>query len=157
MLLCDIFPPELIIVGLKSKGKKEVFEEMVDFFCQCRKNNNREEILKDLWDRELKMSTGIQKGIAIPHGKTNSVKEICGILGISGKGIDYDALDGEPVYVVLMLLAPLEDSEEDLRVLKRLAELLDNHEFYSDLLIQKDSRSVHGIMNKYEDIFITSE
>jgi len=100
------------------------------------------------------MSTGIKKGIAIPHGKTNAVDSVYGVLGISRKGVDYDALDGEPVFLLFMLLAPQKDSEKHLRLLKRLAELLDNPSFYTDLLSQKDSQSANNLIRKYEDVLI---
>ena len=157
MLLYDVFSQDKIIIGLESENKDEVFEELIDKICQIYKNCNREELLMALWERENKMSTGIQKGIAIPHGKTSSLNGVCGVLGISKKGIDYDALDGQPVYIIFMLLAPKSDSEEHLRLLKRLAELLDNHEFYTDLLTQKDPRAANLIIKKYEDIYISSE
>ena len=157
MFLYDVFPPEHIIIELDSENKDEVFEELVDKFCQIQKNGNREEILLAIWEREHKMSTGIQKGIAIPHGKASSLENIHGVLGISKKGIDYDALDGQPVYIIFMLLAPKKDSEVHLRLLKRLAELLDNHGFYSELLAQKDPVGARQIIKKYEDIYITSE
>jgi PTS system fructose-specific IIC component/PTS system nitrogen regulatory IIA component len=157
MFLYDAFPPELIKIGLEAEDKDEVFEEMVDRFCQVRKNSAREEILEALWERESKMSTGIQKGIAIPHGKISALANMHGILGISKKGIDYDALDGQPVYLLFMVLAPRTDSEDHLRLLKRLAVLLDNHQFYTDLLAQNDPRGAGGIIKKYEDIYIASE
>jgi PTS system fructose-specific IIC component/PTS system nitrogen regulatory IIA component len=100
------------------------------------------------------MSTGIHKGIAIPHGKTNAVENVYGVLGISRKGIDYDALDGEPVYLLFMVLAPQKDSEKHLRILKRMAELLENPQFYMDLVAQKDPQSAYGIIRKYEDVLI---
>jgi PTS system fructose-specific IIC component/PTS system nitrogen regulatory IIA component len=155
MFLYEVFPPELIKVGLEAEDKEEAFEEMVDQFCQAFKSNAREEILEALRLRESKMSTGIQKGIAIPHGKTNAVDTVHGILGISKKGIDYDALDGEPVYLLFMMLAPQKDTERHLRMLKRLAELLDNPQFYTDLITQGDSQGAHGIIKKYEDVLIT--
>jgi PTS system fructose-specific IIC component/PTS system nitrogen regulatory IIA component len=155
MFLYEIFPPELIKVGLEAEDKEEAFEEMVDQFCQAVKTNAREEILESLRIRESKMSTGIQKGIAIPHGKTNAVDAVYGILGISKKGVDYDALDGEPVYLLFMMLAPPKDTEQHLRLLKRLAELLDNPQFYTDLITQVDAQGAHGIMKKYEDVLIT--
>jgi PTS system fructose-specific IIC component/PTS system nitrogen regulatory IIA component len=155
MFLYEVFPPELIKVGLEAEDKEEAFEEMVDQFCQAVKTNAREEILESLRIRESKMSTGIQKGIAIPHGKTNAVDAVYGILGISKKGVDYDALDGEPVYLLFMMLAPPKDTEQHLRLLKRLAELLDNPQFYTDLITQVDAQGAHGIMKKYEDVLIT--
>ncbi len=154
MLLHETFPPELIKVGLEAEDKEEAFEEMVDVFCQATSITARDEILKAVRDREAKMSTGIKKGIAIPHGKTNAVDRVYGILGVSKKGIDYDALDGEPVYLLFMMLAPQKDSEKHLRLLKRLAELLDNPQFYTDLLSQGSAASAHGVIRKYEDILI---
>ena len=157
MFLYEIFPPEQIKIGLEAEDKEEAFEELVDYFCQAQKINARDKLLEALWDRESKMSTGIQKGIAIPHGKAAVIDEIHGILGISKKGIDYDALDGQPVYILFMLLAPQADSEEHLRLLKRLAELLDNPQFFTELLAQNDVQGAIRIIKKYEDIYIASE
>jgi len=157
MFLYEVFPPELIKIGLESEDKDEVFEELVDHFCQIKKYNARDEILSALNERESKMSTGIQKGIALPHGKTNAIENVHGILGISKKGIDYDALDGQPVYLIFMLLAPQAESEKHLRLLKRLAGLLDNPQFYTDLLPQNDPQGACGIIKKYEDIYLASE
>jgi PTS system fructose-specific IIC component/PTS system nitrogen regulatory IIA component len=157
MFLYETFPPERIIVELQAEDKDEVFEEMADKFCQTTGISNRESVLKALWERESKMSTGIQKGVAIPHGKVQGVKDVQGILGISKKGIDYDALDGQPVYIVFMLLVPQTDSEEHLRILQRLADILHNHKFYNDLIAQNNPNNVNEIVKKYEDIYIASE
>jgi len=154
MLLHETFPPELIKVGLEAEDKDEAFEELVDHFCQVTNSSARAEILAAIRDRESKMSTGIKKGIAIPHGKTNAVDRVYGVLGISKKGIDYDALDGEPVYLLFLMLAPQKDSEKHLRLLKRLAELLDNPQFNTDLVAQNTSQSAHGVIKKYEDVLI---
>lgn len=154
MLLHEIFPVDLIKVSVESEEKEEVFEELVDLFCRSTGNGAREEILAAVRDRESKMSTGIKKGIALPHGKTNAVDKVYGVLGISRKGIDYDALDGEPVYLLFMMLAPQKDTEKHLRLLKRLAELLDNPAFYNEVVAQKDAHSVNNIIRKYEDVLI---
>jgi PTS system fructose-specific IIC component/PTS system nitrogen regulatory IIA component len=154
MFLCDIYRPEFIKVGLEAEDKDEAFEEMVDQFCQASKINARDEILEAVQEREAKMSTGIRQGIAIPHGKTTAVDQINGIIGISKKGIDYDALDGKPVYLLFMILAPEKDTEKHLRMLKRLAELLDNPQFYTDLVAQNTPQDAYGILKKYEDILI---
>jgi PTS system fructose-specific IIC component/PTS system nitrogen regulatory IIA component len=79
---------------------------------------------------------------------------VSGVLGISRKGIDYDALDGEPVYLLFMLIAPDKDSEKHLRILQRLAELLEKPQFAQDLQAQKDPQSAYKIIRKYEDMLI---
>jgi PTS system fructose-specific IIC component/PTS system nitrogen regulatory IIA component len=152
MFLHEVFPPEFIKVDLEAEDKDEAFEELVDHFCQAENLNAREELLDALRERETKMSTGIQKGIAIPHGKTNAIDKVRGVLGISRKGVDYDALDGEPVYLLFMIVAPQQDSEKHLRVLKRLAELLETPQFYIDLQAQKDPQGAFKIISKYEDV-----
>jgi PTS system fructose-specific IIC component/PTS system nitrogen regulatory IIA component len=157
MFLYDVFRPEFIKVGLESEDKDEVFEELVDQFCKGSGSQARETVLKALKDREAKMSTGIHKGIALPHGKTDAVERVYGVLGVSKKGIDYDSLDGKPVYLLFMLLAPLKESETHLRLLKRLAALLDNPQFYLDLLAQTDSAGANGVIKKYEDMIVAAD
>jgi len=152
MFLQDVFSPDFIKVNLEAEDKEEVFEELVDHFCQANESNVREDILTALNERETKMSTGIKKGIAIPHGHTNAVDAVCGVLGISRKGVDYDALDGEPVYLLFMLIGRNEDSETHLRILKRVAELLENPEFSIELQSQKDAQSAFKVICKYENI-----
>jgi len=152
MFLQDVFSPDFIKVNLEAEDKEEVFEEMVDHLCQVRGSNIREELLTALKEREAKMSTGIRKGIAIPHGSTNAVDDVCGVLGISSKGIDYDALDGQPVYLLFMIIGRHEDTETHLRVLKRVAEILENPEFSIELQSQKDAQSACRVISKYENI-----
>ncbi|MDR2500653.1 MAG: PTS sugar transporter subunit IIA [Treponema sp.] len=154
MFLQDVYKPEFIKVGLEAEDKDDVFEELADQFCQASKINAREEILAAIREREAKMSTGIRQGIAIPHGKTNAVDAVYGVLGVSKRGIDYDALDGKPVYLLFLILAPEKDTENYLRLLKRAAELLDNPLFYTDLVAQNSAQEAYNILKKYEDILI---
>ncbi|MDR1787473.1 MAG: PTS sugar transporter subunit IIA [Treponema sp.] len=157
MFLYDVFRPECIKIGLESEDKEEVFEELVDHYCQREGSEAREDILDALRKREAKMSTGIHKGIALPHGKSDAVSGIKGVLGISRKGINYDALDGQPVYILFMLLAPEKDSEIHLRLLKRLAGLLDDPQFYTDMIAQTSPTGANGVIKKYEDIVLASD
>jgi PTS system fructose-specific IIC component/PTS system nitrogen regulatory IIA component len=152
MVLSDIFSPQFIRIGLEAEDKDEVFEELADVFCQASKLDIREDVLEAIRERERKMSTGIQKGIAVPHGKTNAIDKVYGVLGISKRGIDYDSLDGEPVYLLFMVLTPLSSAEKHLRILKRLAEMLENPQFFTDLVSQSDPSQANAIIKKYENI-----
>ncbi|MDR0376372.1 MAG: PTS sugar transporter subunit IIA [Spirochaetaceae bacterium] len=155
MFLNEIYRPEFIKIGLEAEDKEEAFEELADFFCHAAKINVREEILSAIRERESKMSTGIRQGIALPHGKTSAVDQLYGVLGVSKTGVDYDALDGRPVYLLFLILTPEKDSEKHLQALKRLAEILDNPQFYTDLVVQNTAQDAHGIIKKYEDILIS--
>ena len=152
MVLHDVLLPEFIKVDMEAEDKDEAFEELVAYFCQTDNSNARDEILDAIISREAKMSTGIHKGIAVPHGKTKAVKTMRGVLGISKKGIQYDSLDGEPVYLLFMIISPLEDSEKYLRLLKHLAELMENPQFQIDLQAQKDQQSAYKVICKYEEL-----
>jgi PTS system fructose-specific IIC component/PTS system nitrogen regulatory IIA component len=151
MALSEIFSPQFIIPDLEAEYKDEAFEEMVGHFCAVTKSDKREEILEALREREQKMSTGVHPGIAIPHGKTTAVDRSYGVMGISHKGIDYDALDGQPVYLVFMELAPPVAAEKHLHLLRRIAELLRNKGFYEDCLAAKGTQEIYEILRKYED------
>jgi PTS system fructose-specific IIC component/PTS system nitrogen regulatory IIA component len=151
MLLSEVFLPEFINADLEADDKEEVFEEMVDHFCGITKSSAREEILAALREREAKMSTGIQNGIAIPHSKTDAIDRMYGMLGISRKGIEYESLDGKPVHLVMMILAPPVQAEKHLHLLQRMAELLRNESFLGDVLAAADSRSVYAVIKRYED------
>ncbi|MDR1411720.1 MAG: PTS sugar transporter subunit IIA [Spirochaetaceae bacterium] len=154
MFLKDVYRPEFIKVNLEAEDKEEAFEELVDHFCGVSGIKNRQPLLKAIQEREAKMSTGIKKGIAIPHGKTNTVDRVCGVLGISKKGIDYDALDGNPVHLLFLILAPEKDSETHLRLLKRLATLLDDPQFYTELALQPGAQDAYEIIKKYEEMLV---
>lgn len=152
MILQNIFKPEFIKIDIEAVEKDEAFKELVDFYCKTSRFKARDEILKAIMLREAKMSTGIHKGVAVPHGKTAEVKDIQALIGISQKGVSYDALDGEPVYILFMLITPLEDSDKYLRILKNIADLVENPQFQIEMRLQKDAQSVYKVICKYENL-----
>lgn len=152
MILQDVLLPEFIKVDMEAIDRDEAFEELVDHFCRTDNSVSHDEILEAITLREAKMSTGIHKGIAVPHGKTKAVQTMRGVLGISKKGIQYESLDGEPVFLLFMIISPLEDSEKYLRLLKHLAELMENPQFKIDLQVQKDAQSAYKVICKYEEL-----
>jgi nitrogen PTS system EIIA component len=151
MLLHNVFAPGCVKIGLESEDKDEVFEELVDVLArQGGREYPRQAVLAAVRDREDKMSTGIKKGIALPHGKAEGVSGISGAIGISRRGIDYASLDGEPVYLVFLLVSSPKDSELHLAALRRLAVLLDDPEFYTDLLRADSPERASAIVRNYE-------
>ena len=152
MLISEIFKPDNIKMSLESEDKEELFEEIVSFLCEREDMENREEVLESLWDRERKMTTGIAPNIAIPHTKLGSVDRIHGILAISREGIDYDSLDGNPVHLVLLLLGKSDAPEEHLQVLKKLAMLLGNPEFYQRIMGSKTPEEITETIVEFEEL-----
>lgn len=151
MLLQRVFAPGSIKIGLESDDKDELFEELVDLLAkEGGRDFPRAAVLAAVRDREDKMSTGIKRGIALPHGKAEGLGGLSGALGISRRGIEYSSLDGEPVYLVFMLVSAPKDSEIHLAALKRLAVLLDDPEFYADLLRADTPERANSVIRNYE-------
>ncbi|MBI5417469.1 PTS sugar transporter subunit IIA [Candidatus Poribacteria bacterium] len=150
MKISDFLNKKNIIMNLKAKEKQEIIEEIVDVVSKDSKE--KKEIINVLMDRERLGSTGIGEGIAIPHGKTSLVKKINLAFGRSGEGVNFEALDGTPVYLFFLLVAPKEDPENlHLKILAKLSRLLKDKHFRSLLLQAKDEMEVLNIIKREED------
>ena len=151
MVLGEALNPKAIKLNLESVEKDEVFEELIEELVAITPDLDRRLVLQAIKERESKMSTGVLPGIAVPHGKTDAVSGVKGIIGISREGIEYDSLDGKPVHVVILLLTSPDSSELHLRILKHLARLLENSAFYGELMAQKTPQDVYDLVCRYEE------
>lgn len=97
---------ETISLDLKGTDKEEILAEMVDLLMASGRIKDRDAVLHAVTERERRMSTGMQNGIAIPHGKTDSVDALVAALGISRQGVDFGALDGQPSHIFVMTVSP---------------------------------------------------
>lgn len=128
MKITDFLDRRAIKVGLMATTKEEILKELVDLLAEVKEVGDRKAIVKALLEREGLGSTGIGQGIAIPHGKTDRVKELVAVLGVSKKGVHFDALDGEAVYIFFLLVAPKETAGPHLKALAQISRLLrDNY------------------------------
>ena len=151
MVLGEVFSPNAIIVDLQSEDKEEVIAELVEQLVAHIPGADRSQLLSSVLNREEKMSTGIMPGIAIPHGKSETLNGIHGVIGISRSGIDFDSLDGKPTYLFLLIISSTNESERHLFVLKRLAQILENKSFYKETMEQKSPSDIHRVLVRYED------
>ncbi len=152
MLISEIFKPDWVLVDLKSTSKEDLFREMVDFLVHKAPSLSRETLLTGLWEREKKMTTGIARNIALPHTHLPNLNRTYGVLGISQKGIDYQSLDGKPVHVVMMLVGDDNAPDGHLFVLKNLALLMTNPEFYPALMKCKTAKEVSTTISEFEEL-----
>lgn len=148
MKILDFLCREAIIADLEARGKKEAITELVDLLVKAKKLKDSQEIVKILMEREQLGSTGIGQGVAIPHGKTEMVNEIIAAFGISKKGIEFDALDGEPVYLIFLLLAPVEAAGTHLKALAKISRLLKDKFFRQNLREAKNPEEVIKIISE---------
>lgn len=150
MKLSDYLTPDLIKVDLESEEKEELFEEMVHLFVAKGKMQDREAALAALIAREDKMSTGIGKGLALPHGKIEEASDLFIAVGISKEGIEYDALDGEPVYVVLMVFAGTDNPGPHIEALAEISRLFSIPGFTDKIREAPSSKDVLEIIKAEE-------
>jgi fructose-specific phosphotransferase system IIA component len=106
MNLRKILSKETILLDLKSSTKEGIIEEMIDFLTASGKIREKKVALKAVIDREHKMSTGMQNGIAIPHGKTDTVDTLIAAIALKKSGADFGSLDGQPSRIFVMTLSP---------------------------------------------------
>jgi PTS system fructose-specific IIA component/PTS system nitrogen regulatory IIA component len=131
MRMSDFVVKESISANLAAVSKEAVIREMVDNLRQAGyfKGNEPEEILKAIHKRELLGSTGIGRGVAIPHTKHFSVDRLIGTVGLSRPGIPFDSIDGEPVFILFMLISPQERPSDHLRALESVSRSLRDDNF----------------------------
>jgi len=133
MKITEFLDKRGIKMDVESSEKEDVLKELVDVLADVKDVGDKKLILKALVDRENLGSTGIGQGIAIPHGKTDKVKEIVAVLGISRKGVNFDALDGEAVYLFFLLVAPKDNPGPHLKALAQISRLL-RDSFFCELI-----------------------
>ncbi|MDD5491642.1 MAG: PTS sugar transporter subunit IIA [bacterium] len=151
MKLMDFIVKDAIVVNLQGKEKKDVLEEMVDALVKSKKITSKEKVVKILLDREELGSTGIGQGVGIPHGKTNEVDNVVIAFGSSKQGIEFESLDGEPVYLVFLLLAPIESTGIHLKALAKISRILKDKHFRQSLRDAKDVAEVVKIIKEEDE------
>jgi PTS system nitrogen regulatory IIA component len=124
MNLRKVLSPEAVWVDLKADTKQGIIEEMIDRLVVAGKVKDREAAVKAVMEREAKMSTGMQNGVAIPHGKTDSVKELIAAVGLNKAGINFDSLDGSPSTIFIMTISPSKRTGPHMQFLAEVSRLI---------------------------------
>ena len=148
MKIMDFLDKKAITVNLKAADKEGVLRELVDLLAKAGAIKNRADMVKTLLAREALGSTGIGQGIGIPHGKSQNIKELVAAFGMSPKGVNFDSLDGEPVYIFFLLIAPEESAGPHLKALARISRMLKDKYFRERLKKAKDEKEVIEIIQE---------
>ncbi|MGB3087072.1 MAG: PTS sugar transporter subunit IIA [Phycisphaerae bacterium] len=150
MRLRDLLDEPVVKVGLESRDKEECFEEMIDLLVRAGRISDRAAALEALRRREAKGSTGIGQGIAIPHANDASIKAMTAAMATSPAGIEFDAIDDEPVHAVFLLLARMDDPGPHVRALAEISRLVQTPGLYRRLTEAKSPREVLDILDAEE-------
>ena len=150
MRLRDLLDESVVKVGLESVDKEECFEELVDLLVRSGRLSSRDAALAAVSARESTATTGIGKGCAIPHGKDPSIRTLTVAVGTSEAGIEFDAVDGSLVHLVVMILANANEPGPHVRALAEVVRLLRLPGFYNTLVSARSPRALLDAIGEAE-------
>ncbi|HIE27216.1 TPA: PTS sugar transporter subunit IIA [Candidatus Poribacteria bacterium] len=161
MHLKELLREELIVVDLKSavhevtaerseQDKWKTIETLVDVLVKAKEVDlkDKNELLEALYERERKMTTGIEDGVAIPHAASDVVKQITAALGICKSGLDFQSIDGQPTYLIVLLVYPHIALQEHIRTLASVANLLNDEAIRKKLRNCQNSKEALQIIQR---------
>ena len=135
------------VVDLKSRNKAGALNELVEVMGTASQMVDKEAFRKAIFDREKLLSTGIGLGLAVPHTKMNGVKDVVIAVGRSKAGINYDAIDGKPVHLVVMIGAAEEQRDTYIKVLAELIALLKDEKNREHVIAAEGPKDIIALLS----------
>jgi mannitol/fructose-specific phosphotransferase system IIA component (Ntr-type) len=151
MKLLNYLKPEYIAVGLSAQSKEELLTKMVDLASKNPHVLDKEKVRSAILERERIMSTGVGKGFAIPHGKTDAVNDIVLAFATTSDSVDYASMDNEPVRLVLLLVSRDSDVGSRLKLLSRASKVMNSDAARKSLIEAKTPDEVLAIFKAEEE------
>ena len=146
-----LLAPERIQVGLSEHGKEAVIGAVVDLLASAPEVVDLARVSADVFEREAVMSTGVGKGLALPHARTSGVTGTVAAFAVTAHPVDYGALDGQPVRLVFLLAGPDTEHGTHIRLLSRISRLMNDDAFRTRLTEATDSEAVLACFQEAED------
>lgn len=137
---------DTVWVDLKANTKQGIIEEMVDRLMAAGKLKDRDAVLKAVFEREEKMSTGMQNGVAIPHGKTDSVDQLVAAVGLQKEGVEFDSMDGTPCSIFIMTVSPAKRAGPHMQFLAEVSRILCQSSKRERLLAAKTHSEIYEVL-----------
>ncbi len=150
MKLTDYISRELIDPNLEISDKTDCLRRMVDMMGRQNAISDTRVGLEKILDREKMMSTGIGEGLAIPHGKSNCSKNLVMAVGRPAKPIDFDAVDGQPVYLVVLLASPPDKTSEHIQALGKISRLMADPNFRVSAYAAESAEEMYRLFEQAE-------
>ncbi|MGL4392416.1 MAG: PTS sugar transporter subunit IIA [Fusobacteriaceae bacterium] len=152
MNVIDYISEELINLDLKAKNKEEVLDELAQLISSSENISNAEDVRRALAEREKIGSTGIGRGVAIPHAKTEGAEKLTIAYGYSKEKIDYNSLDGEKVNMFFTFASPMKDSQIYLKILARISRFLREENFREKISKCQTPKEVMDCIREIEGV-----
>ncbi|MBM7624170.1 PTS sugar transporter subunit IIA [Sporohalobacter salinus] len=150
MEISDLLIPKLIELNLEAKTKNDALRELVNLLAAEDKITSKEEFYQVILDREEKSTTGVGNGVAIPHGKSEVVKEPALVFAKTEEGIEFDSLDEQPAKIFFMIAVPKTGTDDHLKILAQLSRKLMHDDFRQDLLAAQSKKEILSVIDEHE-------
>lgn len=141
---------QFIILPMRATDRSSAVQELLLPLAQNHIIVSCEECLESILKRERRMSTGVGKGVALPHGLSDSVKEVAMVMGISLEGIDFKAVDGALCHIFVLLISPASEPAKHLKLLGRITKLLSDGKLRSALMEARTPEEVLETLHRWE-------
>jgi len=146
MQISDILSTDRVLCNTSIASKKAAIEALSELIADANPNISQKEVFESLWNRERLGSTGLDQGVAIPHGRLkNGSPTIAAFIQLS-TGVDYDAPDKQPVDLMFALLVPENSTYEHLQTLARLAKMFSQNELLEQLRSENSNESIYSLL-----------
>jgi PTS system fructose-specific IIC component len=154
MLLSEMIQEDVVRVGLAARDKWEAIEELVDVLIAAHelRLGNRAEVIEAVQTREKSSSTGLNHGLAVPHGAVDCVKELVAALGTSAEGIPFESVDESPARVIILLVIPRDQFPQHMRTLAGVSGLANRDELRTRILAASSASDVIQALQEQEDL-----
>jgi PTS system fructose-specific IIC component len=150
MNLLDILTPDAIKAPLTATDKKGVIDELVDVLAAAGKVGDAKALKEAVWTREQTRTTGIGHGLAIPHGKCAGMTGLAMAIGKPAKPMDFEAIDGHPVKLVVLLASPPDKTSDHIQALARISRLMTMDEFRERIYAAQTAAEVYELLKSQE-------
>lgn len=148
MNLIDILDPRCICSPLKSVDKHEVIDELVDVLVEAGRVSDGQSLKDAVWTREQTRTTGIGHGLAIPHGKCASMKGLAIAIGRPAEPIDFEAIDSQPVKLVVLLASPPDKTSDHIQALAHISRMMNDASFREEIYAANTPEEIFDLVSK---------
>lgn len=150
MRLTEILERECVRVPLRATDKREAIGELVDLLAKQTAIEDAQALQEAVWQREQTRTTGIGHGIGIPHGKSPTVDKLRMAIGRPAEPIEFEAIDKQPVDLILLLVSPTDQTGPHIQALARISRILTDEAFRAAVKAAPDGESLYNLIAEHE-------
>ena len=156
MNIYNLLDPSTILANIEVKDKNDLLDRLVNLLSNAVDDSQLEDIRDAVFDREAIMSTGVGKGLAIPHGKAKSIDKNLAGFALLKTPVDFDSIDDEPVKMVFLLVGPNKKNNLHIKLLSRISRLMNSSEFRNRLTECESAEEIHETFKKEEEKYFSN-